>query len=506
MYRSHRTQELQNYYDQKDTRVRKNPVCLDAQLLNAVAIQLDDSNQRLERERAALFLPTTPIRLDNRGLYYAVRMTNDFLIPDDLTKLQVTADGTILAPFDDRLPVPVGLAADGSIVSLTDPIIMDVTGTGDDVNQIWDVKVQTLTDPLGIPNKLTFWVDGIGVRPSSVAVLVEGEVYPRPAWANQRKQAAESLTLPTQGQAATKFIWELVTRITVTGLPSGARLRCWSIPFNLPACLDSQRPYTHPTFRDVQFDRYWQIAPLENLVKETYNPGNYSDLEYVESFSCSPMLDLAVEPGTWGIFGATKSSLLYWDRRAPMPNHLDEVALTAEPLFGLHVEYDPQLSGQTRYVSITPEPYARASSLFESRYILRDPHQNLFALLPDGSLVPYTGGAGWQRGAPQSLKMPLADTGTYVITLECMDKNGVLSYDSFPYANFALAPLSAISVSQLVPEIKGIAFDSLERLWIWDGDFAIPVKVLYKAFIYDDETRTIYLTDPATSVTVANVT
>lgn len=505
MYRSHLTQELQNYYDEKDTRVRKNPVCLDAQLLNVVAVQLDDQEQRLQRERAAFFLRTTPVHIDNRGVYYGVRLPNDFVVPDDLTKLQVIADGVTLAQFDDRLPVPAGVALDGVPVPFTTPVIMDVTGSGDDVAQIWDVKVSSFSDPLPIANKLTFWIENIGLRPASINVLIEGEKYPRPAWANLRKKISESILIASQCQTLSKFSWELVDKITVTGLPSGARLRCWSVPFGMPGSLDSQRPFIHPQFRDIRFDRYWQISD-DGFVLETYNAGNHVEPEYIESYSTTlPISDLAVEPRTWGIWATEGTSLVYWDRRPAMPGNLDQAAITIEPLFGLFVEYDPVSSGQVRYVNLLPDPYAGASSVFEFRYLLQDPQGNLFALLQDGSLIPYSGGVGWQRGAPQKMKIPLAHTGTYVITLECIDNDGVLSSDTFPYANYQLAPLSSIPVGQLAPEVRGIAFDSLERLWIWDGDFATPIKPVYKAFIYDEDTRTVYLTEQASSVTITNV-
>jgi hypothetical protein len=506
LYKSHLTQELANYYDEKDTRVRKNSVCLDAQLLNAVAMQLDDTNQRVGRERAAFFLRTTPIHIDNRGIYYGIPLPNDFQVPDDLTKLQVVADGVTLTLFDDRLPVPKSVVPDGAPVALTSPVIMDATGSGDSVAQIWDVQTQSFSTSLPVPNKLAFWVEGIGIRPSSISVLIQGEKYPRPAWVNQRKKVSESVSIGAQGLTVTKFAWELIDKITVSGLPGGARLRCWSIGFGIPADLDDGRPFVHPTFRDVVFDRYWQISTEDGQIEEVYNPGNYTDLEHIESY-VTPILftDLAVEPQTWGIWGVTGSSLVYWDRRPAMPDHLDQAALTAEPLFGLTVEYDPVSSGQTTYLNIAPEPYSASASVFQSRYLLTDPQNNIFALLLDGSLVSYSGGAGWQRGAPQKLKIPLAQTGTYVITLECMDSNGVLTSDSFPYANYALAPLSTIPTTQLSPQVKGVAFDALERLWIWDGDFAVPVKPLYKAFVYDEDTRTVYLTESAASVTITNV-
>ena len=40
------------------------------------------------------------------------------------------------------------------------------------------------------------------------------------------------------------------------------------------------RPYTHPLFRDVLFDRYWLLSTSEYLLKELYMMDNFSTLEW----------------------------------------------------------------------------------------------------------------------------------------------------------------------------------------------------------------------------------
>ncbi len=43
--------------------------------------------------------------------------------------------------------------------------------------------------------------------------------------------------------------------------------------------------------------------------------------------------------------------------------------------------------------------------------------------------------------------------------------------------------------------VKGIAFDHLERLWVWTGDYAVPLKVHYDAYLLDRDLKTVFLTD-----------
>jgi hypothetical protein len=63
----------------------------------------------------------------------------------------------------------------------------------------------------------------------------------------------------------------------------------------------------------------------------------------------TPLGAIAVEPNTWGILGAAGTSLIYWDRREPLPGQLSAPAMTTEPLYGLNVKYDISKPGSTRY-------------------------------------------------------------------------------------------------------------------------------------------------------------
>jgi hypothetical protein len=90
--------------------------------------------------------------------------------------------------------------------------------------------------------------------------------------------------------------------------------------------------------------------------------------------------------------------------------------------------------------------------------------------------------------------MPLVQTGTYVISIECLDQNGALTYDSFPYPNLAFSP-TVFDLSALVPDLQGVAYDSLQQLWLWTGTYLVPVVPRYDSYVIDTDTRSLYLTD-----------
>jgi hypothetical protein len=513
-YRSHRTQVLLNYFDISDQRVREEPYSIDAQLLNTAAIALDDSQQRIAREIASRTLATCPTGIDNRGLYYMVKLPSNFpLAPGQTLLNQVigtinsgsTSQNIAVQPYDDRLPVPTGYIADPSQtqVAMANPVLFDVTGTGDETASIWNPQ-SFGPFPLPIPNILTFWLEGVQGSQMALNIFVQGEEYPLPVWADQQEGASETITSSDEGFFTGIKIWQNISSIIVRGLPVGVRLRCWQMPFNLPAVPDATRPYTHPLFRDVLFDRYWLLSTSENLLKELYMMDNFSTLEYVQSYSMTtPLGAIAVEPNTWGILGASGTSLLYWDRREPLPGQLSAPAMTTEPLYGLNVKYDISRPGSTRYAILLPVPYGSASAMSTWRYLVMTPDGNYQALLPNGSLIAYSGGAGWQEGTlvpPAPVSLALMMTGTYVFILECMGSGPTATADEVPYPNLATPIGNTYDLSSIVPAIQGIAYDVMGRLWVWTGSNAVAIKPRYDGYILDPNSLAIYLTDTYDSV------
>ena len=513
-YRSHRTQVLLNYFDITDRRVREEPYTIDAQLLNTAAIALDDSQQRIAREIASRTLATCPTGIDNRGVYYMVKLPSDFpLAPGQTLLNQVigtitsgsTSQNIAIQPYDDRLPVPTGYIADSSQaqVSMTCPVLFDVTGSGDSTVSIWNP--QNLGPfSLPIPNILTFWIEGVQGSQISLSIFVQGEEYPLPVWADQQEGASETITASNEGVFTGIKTWQNISSIIVRGLPAGVRLRCWQMPFNLPAVPDSTRPYTHPIFRDTLFDRYWLISTGENLLKELYMMDNFSTLEYIQSYAMTtPLGAIAVEPNTWGILGAAGTSLIYWDRREPLPGQLSAPAMTSEPLYGLNVKYDISKPGSTRHAILLPVPYGSASTASNWRYLVMTPDGNFQVLLPDGTLVAYSGSAGWQSGtlsAPAPVSLALTMIGTYVLMLECMGNGQTATADEVPYPNLATPVINTYDLSSIVPAIQGIAYDVMGRLWVWTGCNAVAIKPRYDGYILDPNSLAIYLTDTYDSV------
>jgi hypothetical protein len=499
--RSHRLQEMLNYFDDKDIRVRELPNTLDAQLLNTAAVQLDELDLRLNRETDSRGLAATPVQADNRGVYYSVRVPNSFALPDDPNRDPIiegfdpVRGWILLNRYDDERPLPVRAVLDPSrsIVPLNDPVIIDVTGSGDRTTQIWDIKSFAIQE-VALPNRLTFWIEGLGNDSSLVDIFIEGERYPQPAWYNERERDTEIVQLRFNGASESLHTWQYLDKVTVRGLPSSARLRVYILPVGLEQVLDPRRPYTDAGLRGLKLPTYWSISGT--LLKESYFSGNYGTFEYKQSYlSSDPLVDVAVDPHSWLMIAATATSLQFVDRREPFPDKLSRTALTDESFWGLRVDCDPSKSLLNKTVKLTPLKYSQYLRAVRYRYTVEMPSGDTYVVTPSGALAMFSSAAGWRQGVPASVSCMLLEPGTYVFSLECEDQYYQVTSDRYPFLNATLDPQSLVDLSDLVSQVQGVAYDSREGLWIWDGNFAIPIKLSYDAYIFDRDSSTVYLTD-----------
>lgn len=503
------TQKLQNYYDFKDPRIRASLYCIDAQLLNMFATELEDLQLRVLREINARSLENCPLNLDNNGLYYSVPIPASFQLDPAATSLNQVegvraGTPTLLSLADDMTPVPTRVSIDPARVTtaFTNPVFGSMTGANDPNEGGLSVLSITPGD-LPIPNQLTFWLSGVGLNDAELDIYVEGERYPPQAFVQQRTTYSESLFLNHEGYINTKYIWNNVSKITVRGLPAGALLQVWTLGFQQPAEPDPLRPFIHHDYRGVQFQRYWEVSQAEHLLKETYQGGRDSGTWYIESYRMTGITDVAVEPYRYGLLAVAGTNLFYANRRKPMPQNLGVAALTAEPCYGLKPVYEVGKPGITRYVTLYPVPYGNAGNMFKYRWRMEDPNSGQFVITPDNVLVGLTPSVGWRRGKITPVTLPISLIGTYVFTLECVDDSDNLTGDSVPYANYLFTPLATLDLSSLVGQVQGVAYDSLGQLWVWTGSEAVPLALGYDQYILDAANRMLYVSDNYDTVNIS---
>lgn len=476
-----------NYLDETDVRSREIPWTIEAQLLNAAACALDESDLRLSREVRACQKGKTPLNLDNRGVWHQVQVP---YASGAIGSFQGVIDGQVinLKPYDDLFPAPTRVSSDSarSIVPLADLLLFSVDGDG--------LPRNSGPISLAIPNRLYLWVEGL--ESGAVEIQLEGYTHPRAFWASASEPIIEKLTAVKAGPLETEHTWESIQDITVRGLPTGASLKVCLFPAGFAYQPDVMRPYTDPAYRDVTFPSFWTVDG--RIVREEFFNQQFYGFQTAQTyFNETPIRSVTVEPNTFGILAASGSTLIYADRREPAPDGLSRTALTEEPLFGLQVSYDRELSSDQRYVSLKAIPYAGAPNLVQYRYTVEDPNGGHWLITKAGDLARLTSNLGWNRGTPSdvSLSLPNSQCGTWMFGIECSDQAGHRTYDRAPYLHAALNPIASFDVSSVVPELAAAIFDSRERLWLWTGDLLVPAVFSYDAYVYDEAGRALYLTD-----------
>lgn len=503
---SHITQKLLNYFPDTDLRIRENPVSLGAQLLNAVAFQMEQQNTRITRELRALNLSDVPMNIDNGGVYFGARVPLSFnlpidsqgnLLPPTQVKGQIPGGALVtLTAYNDFIPVPTRATQDLTIpaVSLTNPQLINITGDGN--------PKSFAPGQMPIPNFLTFTIQGMGPVTVAISISITGETDPPAVWPQDVQTKNEVLVISDDGLYQTDSVWSSISDITITGLPVNCQLIAYSVCLGLSAEPDTDRPFTHFGYRGISFPRYWQLDDV--LLLDVYKRNRFAGLETYQAYHLPEgMVDLAVEPNTSGLFLTDGTNLIYLDRRSPMPGSLSETGVTVEPAFGLSVVYDYSKQGDTTYAAVSTMPLSNASTVTQYRYVVEDPNGNLFVLLPSGVLSQYSGTSGWTQGTPTPVSFPLTVQGTYIVSLEMLGSFNAKTTDTVPFINPGISSLATVSLADVVPQVQGIAFDAYDKLWAWTGSFLIPIKLSYDAFTWDPGTRTIYATDKYSSVTIS---
>lgn len=540
--RSHITQRMQNYFDFTDVRSRENPVALEAQLLNLAGFELEDLTLRINRELSQT-LQTVPTNVDNGGVYYSSPVPNA-LQPTEGITVFTNVIGLIdnteipLTPYIDTLPTPSRLTLDvDNSVAFSDPLMFTIIGNAYSTNGPAKNYTVQYAHPgaFPIPNKLTVWIDEIGFNLVNVTLTITGEVFPMSPWVSEQKITTEILNVTQEGGATSLNRWSNISNVTVRNLAPGMRLRGYSMPFNLYAVRDIARPYIKAADRGIEFPRYWKIDNNSLLLKEMYQVGLFTGMETVNSYTYpiavpvgtnglqlepgngdilledqsdfltqekvtinttdfTTMTDVAVEPNSNGIFLSAANTIFYLDRREYQAS-LAGTGLTTEPLYGLQVYYDITKTGPTRFVILSATPYANSNNISQYRYVVNGTN----SILPNGALGPIN--AGWRSGSPAIVTFPIVNIGDYIFQLQMQDINGNTTIDTIPFKAAILTPLVNIDMSS-VDIIKGMAYDSYGKLWIWNGSYAVPIDIHYDGYIYDPINTTIYVTEPFDSLQI----
>jgi len=456
--------------------------------MNAIACSSEENAVRISREINARKLRRAPLNLDNRGLWYQVQ------VPPTAspTPVQgVLGETTIqLTEFDDFLPIPTRISPDPNRTSMpADSLTLwSIAGTG--------FPVQSGPLVLAIPNKLYFWVEGIGDSSLMIEVQIDGYQHPHTYWASNVDTSTEVLDITDDGPYATDRTWESINQITVRGLPAGATLTVYLMAFAMPMQSDHLQPMVIALDRDVVFDRRWRLNG--QMVEEGYALNRWVGFSATDAYVAPQgLVSIAVEPNTYGLLAATAVGLLYADRREPVPDNLYNSAISIEPAYGLRVSLDPTRVGNVRYVGISTDMYDGGTGVIQYRLTMQAPDKSLWVIFPNGDLGRYSNQGGWNAGTPGRIQvgLPSSWAGTFWFTLETVDQYGTVTKDNQPFVLPAFTALASLDVTSLVTSLAGAGYDSRDRLWLWTGSMLVPALFNYDAYVYDPTSNSVYLTD-----------
>lgn len=488
-------QALMNYFDDADARVRQNRNSLDAQLLGPLASALESIQMRLNREQASTDPRNCPLNIDNFGIYHKLQVPDTYefaaaadgsILPPSIRAFTAEKRWKMLSQYDDFLPVPSGVQIAGDPVPCRSLIVYELAGDG--------LKQESMVGKLAFPNRLYLRIDNLGQGDVEVKVQIEGKTYPTTISLAGQPKTSEILVLSEENVAVTRYAWDTIDRINVWGLPAGATLRVAIAPAAFGLELEAARPVAHSAYRGMDLQRYWKLRGTH--LDESVFMNRFAKFETLQSYLCSPAWSaFALEPNTYGIYGLSGSNLVYADRREAWPTNLKQSAMYAEPYYNLNVVYQDTESVTERRVELQPIQNSRSGDCYRFRFTIEYPNGASFAVGLNGELIRLAAGAGWRSGTPKPVSIALPESGSYRFTLDSSSTNGDFAQDIVVYENPQVTHLWTADLSALVPEVYALVFDRYQRLWIWTGESMIPLRLTYDNYLFDPDTKSLYLTN-----------
>lgn len=480
--RAFSAQELQNYADLSESRVRSAPFSFTAAVLNSFALALDESRMRVERESGVFSTARCPLRLDNRGVWWQLYFREMFEIdPGRGDRVSGLWNGqwVDLSVFDGSPVLP------SRIYPEPDP-------------KPWQ--------PAWSSSGSVRWPDGeqpfpflpvVESDPGNLSsVFIEAELDP---WSPWNGRSAEELQALRSGFGRGLLRCRSIVRASAVS----------SVPATVHACSGSMQrvpdwevSWTGPMDRGLSLPLFWSVRGGLIAGEVFRNEGGRWETVFSERLPGADAVAVAPEPRTPHLVAASGDALFWCDRRRPMPSTVRLSAPAAACPMMLEVEPHPDEPEVPEWVRIRvsgPSGFRwRMCAVFPDgkRYLL-DPR-------PSGVLdpAPYDLLSAWKRSNPEpEYRFFLPSDGDYLFQVECQTPEG-LSTDSLAWRRGLLHVYRSYSLEGQVSGIAGIWFDANERLWIWTGAHAIRMREEYDLYAVAPDGRSAYFSLPYEKIRV----
>lgn len=539
-YPSHRysrswvTQRLMNRAPQW-AEIRKNHASVGQQIINPMALSIQDTYQQLSQERYNMFVSTADVSMLDALYRFDLTPGMEFNYTEDSSGTKEYTPPTVYATISgteyeltqaennnietvayDCLPSRV---EDASVSYLYDDVISQTT-------------IASL--PSVTPN--SFSVHGhlyVTIRENNTwSTTYRNTIYYPKVYISGITRKGTTLTevLPIRYNGTFRTIneWQSVSSVFVSYLDSTATIEIEILPLSADALLDKRNVFVPVELGErLQFLKLGTRSFGSTFIAETYTLSNMdtvrdSGLSERETQYEIELLDQdgnnvdltghAFKMNSRFMYAVDSDYFYVYDTSLPYADAKDLSGQSSETKMDLYS--DRWLYARDELATIKTRTLAVFDPPWQTRWTVLDPDGNKYYMGLDGSLWPTTTDA-WianlqyedGRWREQEIEFQLTKTGKYVVTLEASylnEETNEVQTLTTKYLFFvpSITPDVQIELPSALKSPEGISFDSDGRVWLLKYGSINQLNIYHDYFLVDYERNRVWFKEDYSSVRV----
>lgn len=514
--------------------VRKCPISLGQQLINPIALDIQDTYQQLAKERYNQFVSTADIStLDT--LYRADLLYEmEFNYTESATGERIYTPPTVYATISGT-EYQITQAEDNNIKTLSEDNIPSRIEDGDLSYSYEEVIPETVVSGLSSvsPNNITVpghlyitlknnstWEERTSTHIYYSKIHITGTT-------RKGTEVTESVPLRYNGTFKTINEWSEVDSVFVSYLDSTATICVESLPHNRESYLDSQNIFV-PSIGGERFqftslgtrsfgstfkvDAY-TLASMNAVRVGLDDKDIVYEIELLDESSSNVTLnDYIHRPNSRFIYAISDDKFYVYDVNLPFPDITNMTGDSEDAKIDL--ESDKWILTRGEIAKIYTHNLDLGNVPWRVRWTVLDPDGNEYYMGINGTFWPTTIDAWidneqWdqQLWREQEIEFTVSKTGEYIIGLEAeyydeLTNTSKTLTSKFMFFLPVITPEAEFSLPSGLQNPTDIALDSDHNIWLLLYDGVHLLNIYYDYFIADYERNRIYMKEEYSSVRI----
>lgn len=515
--------------------IRKNHASVGQQIINPMALDIQDTYQQLSQERYNMFVSSADVSMLDALYRFDLTPGMEFTYTEDSSGDRKYVPPSVYATINNT-EYEITQAENNDIKTLAYDCVPSRIENAS-LAYVYDAVIpQVSISSLSATTPNSLSINGhlyVTIRNNTTwsTTFRDTIYYPKVYISGVTRKGTtltEAIPVRYNGTFKTLNEWQSVSSVFVSYMDSTATIKLEILPFGVDSTLDNRNifpPINAPERR--QFLRIGTQSFGSTFIAETYTVSNMDivrdqgaderetqyEIELLDQSSNNiDVLGHAFKINSRFMYIIDSDYLYVYDTSLPYPDAKNMSGQSSETKMDLYS--DRWLYARDEVATIKTRTLAVFDPPWRTRWSVLDPDGNQYYMGIDGSLWPTTTDAWIEniqyeegRWRENEIDLQLTKTGVYIITLECSyldedtNQTSTLTTKYLFYVP-AITPEVQIELPSEMKNPEGISFDSDGRVWILKYDSINLLNIYHDYFLVDYEKSRVWFKEDYSSVRV----